>query len=162
MKCALSARCNEGRIVVVDSLASVQRRPVGTRAMKPMITALMRGAGRTAGRGAAASGSSPAEASGPACRTALLVDCGVFGEDGGNALRKAAETISGVEVMGVDDVTVYHVLKYNVLVISKPALDRLSDQLASPRHRKRISARQRWWERELKEFAKAKEELCAS
>ena len=162
MKCALSAKCNEGRMVVVDSLASVQQRPVETRAMKPMITALMRGAGKTAGAAVSGieSGLTTTRASVPAaCRTALLVDCGEYGDDGGHALRKAAGMISGVEVMGVDDVTVYHILKYNALIISRPALERLGNQLVSPQHRNRIPARRIWWEREMKEFAKAAEEL---
>lgn len=147
-------------MVVVESLSSVGQLPVRTRAMVPMITALMQGAGRTAAAVAGASSTpSAATSSGPACRTALLVDCGEFGEDGSRALRNAAGMVSGVEVMSVDDLTVYHILKFNVLIISKPALGRLSKQLAFPSHRNKMPAKRKWWARELKEFQKATEEL---
>ena len=157
MKCALSAKCNEGRMVVVDSLSSVWGSAVRPKAMVPMITSLMQGAGSRPASSASAASSTAAVAA--AVKTALLVDSGEFGLDGGRALRTAAAMIRGVEVMGLDDITVYHVLKYNVLIISKPALVLLSKQLANPPHRNRLPLKKAWWGRELKEFEKAAAEL---
>lgn len=138
MKCALSAKCNEGRMVVVDSLASLRGAPVHVKTMLPLLQTLVKGAGG---------------------RTALLVDSGERSDDGGRQLRTAAGMISGVEVMSAHELTVYHLLKYNVLLISKPALEALTSQLVNPRHRRRQPLRNAWWKREVQEFQKAAAEL---
>ena len=170
MKCALSAKCNEGRLVVVESLSSVGGAPVRTRAIAPMITSLMQGAGRNAaaasfpprtpaGLAAAGRASAPAATEVGRCTTALLVDCGEYSKDGGRTLRNASGMMSGVEVMAVEDLTIYHILKYNALIISKPALSRLTKRLASPPHRNRLPIKSAWWAKEMDEFQRAAEEL---
>ncbi len=169
MKCALSAKCNEGRFVLVESLASSaavppepqqqldgrQRRvgggpaasadlvrPDAPKAIATMIKGLVRGAGR-------------AGAAGALCSTALLVDCGEHARDGGRPLRVAAASVGGCEVMSVEELTVYHVLKYNALVVTRPALALLTSRLASPSHRNKLPAKKRWWEKELRDMEQA-------
>lgn len=142
MKCALSAKLNEGRMVVVDSLACMHGAPVKPRMLAPRLEELV------------------AQLSSRGSRTALMVDLGESDRDGGRPLRNAAGTSKlRCEVLSVDQLTVYHVLKYQALVISRPALARLAETLRNPPHRNRMPLRMAWWARERSAFDQAVQEL---
>jgi ketol-acid reductoisomerase len=57
------------------------------------------------------------------------------------------------------DLTVYHVLKYNVLVMTREAVARLQDLLSNPSHRNKLPKKRRWWANEKKVFQEALQEI---
>ncbi|GAX84815.1 hypothetical protein CEUSTIGMA_g12236.t1 [Chlamydomonas eustigma] len=144
MKCALSAKCNEGRLVVVDSLAAIAGTPVRPQVLPAMIKGLCK---------------LPSKGGLVPCKTALLIDCGEFSRDGGQALRAAAGDLEHAEVMSLHDLTVYHVLKYNVLIATREAIACLEDTLSNPPHRNKLPRKRKWWMNEKEVFQKALQEI---
>ncbi|KAG1663023.1 hypothetical protein FOA52_016038 [Chlamydomonas sp. UWO 241] len=145
MRCALSAKAGEGRLVVVDSLASMpgQAGTVPVRQLSPLLRGL-----------------ATLSASGT---TTLFVDCGETDPQGGRPLRTAAAVVPGVAVLSTEQLTVYHSLRYHVLVITARALRQLEHGLVDhPRHRMRAPLRAAWWRREVEAFDKSAAELGAA
>ncbi|KAF8063844.1 TRN1 [Scenedesmus sp. PABB004] len=107
LKCALSARANEGRLLVLDSVAPPG--PPKTKAMAARLGALLPGR--------------------PAQRlSALLVDSGRRGADGGEAARRAAGNLPSVDVLPAAGATVHAILRRDVLVLTRPAVDELPQE----------------------------------
>lgn len=140
MKCALSAKLNEGRLVVVDSLSPSEETPK-TRDMENRVAGLI---------------------SRMHAKTALLVDSEDRGCDGGVKLRRSAGNLKGVEIMSVGEVTVYHLLKSHALIISRPALEILGKTLSGPAHPRRKPLRAAWWQQQQMAYKAATEELLAA
>mmetsp|Transcript_26890 Transcript_26890/g.58691 ORF Transcript_26890/g.58691 Transcript_26890/m.58691 type:complete len:348 (+) Transcript_26890:33-1076(+) len=141
MKCALSAKCNEGRLVIVDSLALEPGTPLKTKEMVQRLDSLMAGVPGS---------------------TALLVDSGPRSVDGGPVLRRVARNIDSVDVMAVEDMTVYHMLKRHALIITKPALDQLVSSLTEPQTPRKKPLRAAWWQRQQAAFDQATADLLAA
>ncbi|KAG2499024.1 hypothetical protein HYH03_003209 [Edaphochlamys debaryana] len=152
MRCALSAKINEGRFFVVDDLLTV-RDPSSTsdssaasssirqyRDLKDRLTRLTAGS----------FGSSW-----------LLVDSGEAGTDGGVRLRKLLKQAVVMEAMAPEQLTVYHVLKYNRIVLTRSALKRLSDMLTRP-HRVPKPAKHAWWQQRKQALEATVAELNAA
>ncbi|MEW5299683.1 MAG: hypothetical protein WDW38_004264 [Sanguina aurantia] len=136
VKCALSAKINEGRLVIVDSLQPASHK---TSAMSATLRALL---------------------SGTPGSSVLLVDTGLTGGDGGEVLRKAVGSLPWAEVMAVEDLTVYHLLKYHILVLSLPAAKLIEAMLAAP-VRRQSALRMAWYAQQQAAFKVAAEELAA-
>eukprot|EP00798_Chlamydomonas_sp_ICE-L_P023669 gene23669-9204_t len=140
LKCALSAKANEGRLVIVDSLVPPESAPK-TALMKHRLERIM---------------------SGMYAETALLVDTDKRGSDGGVMLRRAAGNLPYINVMMVDEVTVYHLLKSHALIITRPALKQIADNLAALAHPHRKPLRHAWWRKQQAAYKSAAQELLAA
>lgn len=90
----------------------------------------------------------------------LLVDTGAKSSDGGAVLRKSVGSLPWAEVMAVEDLTVYHLLKYHILVLSLPAAKEIEAML-SRRVRTFSDLRQRVWLKRQTDFKEAAAELAA-
>eukprot|EP00775_Hariotina_reticulata_P001256 gene1255-1596_t len=99
LKCALSAKSNEGRLLLVDSLLPDIPK---TKLMLQKLQHLLEGNRRM---------------------SVLLVDSDKTGDDGGEVMRRASRNIPGVEVVPAAGANVYSILRRDVLILTKPALD---------------------------------------
>jgi large subunit ribosomal protein L4 len=129
-KCALSAKANEGRLVVVENLVPPARLgPDGQLRVRTKPTAdtlkmLLEGV--------------------PG-RTVLLVDSGEDAADGGVALRQGARNLPWVCILPWQRLTVYHLMKYNALVITQPALAAVVARLRVPPTTDGVELRRAAW-----------------
>jgi hypothetical protein len=111
LKCALSAKANEGRLLLLDSLHPTSPK---TKHMADKLSNLLQKHPRL---------------------NALLVDSGKSSEDGGAMLRRAAGNLPGVEIVPAIGANVYSIVRKDVLVMTKPALDALIQRLRAPINR---------------------------
>mmetsp|Transcript_4760 Transcript_4760/g.8268 ORF Transcript_4760/g.8268 Transcript_4760/m.8268 type:complete len:345 (-) Transcript_4760:413-1447(-) len=149
-KCALSAKANEGRLKVVDSLVpeSAGVGPDGVPRVKTKGTMLQL----------------RALLAGMPHETALLVDCGEEALDGGQALRRGARNLPWVAIMPWQQLTVYHLLKHQALVITKPALLAMTHRLQQPPASLRPGERHRlaWWQQQQRSYQEVLKSLAAA
>ncbi|GIL70879.1 hypothetical protein Vretimale_3948 [Volvox reticuliferus] len=147
MRCALSAKVREGRFFVVDDFLRIRAPTVSL-------------GGPGAGPNAASTTALCDEArvrdysdlkqrlthltAGSFGSTWLLVDNGESGRDGGVRLRKWLKGRVMMEVMAPEQLTVYHVLKYHRLVVTRAALGSIVEALSKP-HRMRKLVKHAWW-----------------
>ncbi|WIA42503.1 hypothetical protein OEZ86_008490 [Tetradesmus obliquus] len=111
LKCALSAKANEGRLLLLDSLHPTSPK---TKAIAAKLSHLLQEHPRL---------------------NALLVDSAKDGDDGGVMLRRAARNLPGVEILPSIGANVYSIVRKDVLVMTKPALDKLVERLRAPINR---------------------------
>ncbi|EFJ40827.1 mitochondrial ribosomal protein L4 [Volvox carteri f. nagariensis] len=158
MRCAITAKIHEGRFFVVDNFLRVPG---------------------PSGSSSAGSASNSVNALGEQVRvrdyselkqrlarvtagsfgsTWLLVDSGEAGRDGGVQLRKWLKGRMVMEVLAPEQLTVYHVLKYHRLVVTRAALESLAEQLTKP-HRVRKPAKLAWWLRRKEQLDTVVREL---
>ncbi|KAI8477377.1 MAG: ribosomal protein L4 domain-containing protein [Monoraphidium minutum] len=120
LKCALSAKAHEGRLLLLDSL-----RP-DTPKTKLLAARLAR---LLAGRGPR--------------RSALLIDSAKDGADGGGALRRAGRNLGGIEIVPACGANVYSILRRDVLLMTAAAADALVARLRAPINRLGAAGRAR-------------------
>ncbi|PNH11672.1 50S ribosomal protein L4 [Tetrabaena socialis] len=170
MRCALSARINEGRFFVVDDLLTIHAPPAeasaaAAAAPQPASTpdaavASLSSNRRSRRTSSIAGGSQPSTHSigtyselksrltrltgGSVGSTWLLVDSGEAGADGGARLRRQLKCSVVMEVVAPEQLTVYHVLRYQRLVVTRGALAALGEALTAP-HRVRKPVKHAWW-----------------
>jgi large subunit ribosomal protein L4 len=131
LKCALSAKAAEGRLVLVDTLNPVAAAaaagagradaPPKTRVLAAQLASLLAGQPR---------------------RSVLLVDADKDdGDDGGEALRRAARNLPGADVVPSRGVNVRSVLRRDVLVLTPRAAASLAARLRAPVNRLGASGR---------------------
>jgi len=131
LKCALSAKAAEGRLLLVDTLnpaaaaAAAGTAPPGappkTRVLAAQLSALLAGQPRL---------------------SALLVDADKGDDaDGGAALRRAAGNLPGVDVVPARGCNVASVLRRDVLVLTPAAAALLAERLRAPVNRLGASGR---------------------
>lgn len=147
LRCALSARAHEDRLHVVDSLIA------GVRDYRMLKDRLLR---LTDTRSAAAA---PAGVSGDP--TWLLVDSGPASSDGGAKLRKLLKCSVVMEVLSPEELTVYHILHRQHLVLTRSAAEQLG-ALATAPHRISKPVKHAWWQQQRAAVQAAVEELRAA
>ncbi|GMH40746.1 hypothetical protein BSKO_08650 [Bryopsis sp. KO-2023] len=108
LKCALSAKASEDRLLVVDSLKMEDGK---TKNLHERLSALLGGTPRT---------------------SVLMIDTGKEADDGGALVRQAGGNISGVEILPVEGLNVYSVLKRDTLVLTRNAVDIATERLTRP------------------------------
>lgn len=146
-KCALSAKANEGRLVLVDSLVPQRIVVDGVLTIKTQHTeaqlqALLKGVPHS---------------------NVLLVDCGEDASDGGAALRRGARNLPWVTIMPWQDITVYHLLKYSALVITCPAAVALAQRLQQPLPQHTLRPRRMlWWKQHKQSYEAELEQLLSA
>eukprot|EP00197_Chlamydomonas_leiostraca_P005908 CAMPEP_0202874660 /NCGR_PEP_ID=MMETSP1391-20130828/25798_1 /ASSEMBLY_ACC=CAM_ASM_000867 /TAXON_ID=1034604 /ORGANISM="Chlamydomonas leiostraca, Strain SAG 11-49" /LENGTH=312 /DNA_ID=CAMNT_0049556151 /DNA_START=183 /DNA_END=1124 /DNA_ORIENTATION=+ len=145
-KSALSARANEGRMIVVDSLApepSAQHGgKVKTKATEQQLKRLLH--------------SVP-------YKTALLVDSGPYAADGGELLRRGSRNLPWVTILPWQKVTVYHILKHGALIMTADAAAAMAAKLQEPLpHHAARPRRMAWWSEQQKAYRDALTELVAA
>jgi large subunit ribosomal protein L4 len=111
LRSALSAKLNEGRLIIVESLKPEHPK---TRAMAAHLAALLSQQQRL---------------------SACLVDSDKAGADGGSWLRRAAGNIPHVEVVPQGGANVYSILNKDVLVMTRQAAAALCERLLTPINR---------------------------
>lgn len=111
LKCALSAKANEGRLLLVDSLNPNSPK---TKQMYTKLQKLLEDRPRM---------------------SVLLMDSDKLGEDGGVLLRRAAKNIPGAEIVPAVGANVYSIMRRDVLVLTKPAADVVVERLRRPINR---------------------------
>ncbi len=111
LRCALSAKAHEGRLLLLDSLRPDEPK---TKLLAERLDGLLAGHRR---------------------RSALLVDVAKEGEDGGEWLRRAARNLPGVEVVPQLGANVYSILRRDVLVLTRGAAEALVERLRAPINR---------------------------
>lgn len=111
LKCALSAKINEGRLIVVDSLI-VQ--PAKTKVFARKLDKLIQGSTH---------------------RSVLFIDSSKSGEEAGEPFRRASGNLPGVEAVPVIGANVYSILKRDYLIITKQAAELLVERLNRPINR---------------------------
>lgn len=186
MKCALSAKINEGRFFVVDDLLTIRSSTSssssdGDAARAP--GASWPPPGGWAPWARPISGGIPAVSSGageyPITHytglkdrlalltegsygdTWLLVDSGEAGADGGLRLRKLLKSSTLIHAVSAVELNVYDVLKYHRLVVTRGALEQLQAALTRP-HRVSKPVKHAWWERRKAALEAAVQELNAA
>jgi hypothetical protein len=111
LKCALSAKANEGRLLLLDSLhPSVPK----TKHMAAKLGHLLEDQPRL---------------------NAVLIDSATDGDDGGVMLRRAARNLPGVEILPAIGANVYSIVRKDVVLLTKPALDAIIERLRAPINR---------------------------
>jgi large subunit ribosomal protein L4 len=130
LKCALSARAHEERLFVVDSFIDDVR---DYGALKDRLMRLT---------DVEAVPSQPSNDE--RHDTWLLVDSGPAGSDGGAVLRKWLKCSVVMEVLPPEQLTVYHILRHQRLVVTRAAAQRLAEQVMAP-HRISKPAKHAWW-----------------
>ncbi|KAH7616148.1 putative 50S ribosomal protein L4 [Nannochloris sp. 'desiccata'] len=108
LKCALSAKAWERRVIVVDSLRPADFK---TKTMDGHVAALLNGAAR---------------------RSVLMVDSDKDGLDGGENLRLGIANLPWVDILPSVGVNVYSLLQRDYLVITKDAVESLVGRLRRP------------------------------
>jgi hypothetical protein len=111
LKCALSAKANEGRLLLLDSL---QPSSPKTKHMALKLGHLLADQPRL---------------------NALLIDSAKAGDDGGVMLRRAARNLPGVEIVPAIGANVYSIVRKDMLLLTKPALDAIVERLRTPINR---------------------------
>jgi hypothetical protein len=111
LKCALSAKANEGRLLLLDSLHTTVPK---TKHMAAKLGHLLEDQPRL---------------------NAVLIDSAKDGDDGGVMLRRAARNLPGVEVIPAIGANVYSIVRKDVLVLTQPALDAIIERLRAPINR---------------------------
>lgn len=183
-KCALSAKANEGRLVLVNSL---QPEPVlGNTLPGPAAAAssngnsagpsnaIGRGQLQTSGLLKAGKGAPVVKTKAtlaqlqallqgtPPFRSALLVDSGPIAADGGEALRKGARNLPWVTIMPWYEITVYDILKHGALIMTTSAASQLTQRLLRPAlspYQARRPVRLEWWRRQQVALGQALSQL---
>ena len=138
LKCALSAKQHEGRLLLVDSLVPPSTK---TRDVTLLLQHLLHGTG---------------------AKSALLVYCPEDAADDESRLRRGAGNLDWVHIMSVDQLTVYHILKYQALVLTTTAAQVLAKSLTDPHVRRAPPVKQAWWLKQQEGFEKAAEEIYAA
>lgn len=131
LKCALSAKAAEGRLVLVDTL-------------NPVVAAAAAGASRpdAAPKTRVLAAQLAALLAGQPRRSVLLVDADKGDDrDGGEALRRAARNLPGADVVPARGVNVRSILRRDVLVLTPSAADSLVTRLRAPVNRLGASGR---------------------
>lgn len=105
LKCALSAKTWERRLLVVDSLRPEDHK---TKTMDARVDELLKGAPR---------------------RSVLFVDSAKDGDDGGELLRSGSNNLAWVDVIPSDGLNVYSILQRDYLIATKNAVDLLVERL---------------------------------
>lgn len=108
LKCALSAKAFEGRLMVVDSLRPASPK---TKTVDTHVEALLSDATR---------------------KSVLLVDSSKEGADGGVDLRIGASNIPWVDVIPSDGLNVYSLLQRDYVVLTKDAVEGVIERLRRP------------------------------
>jgi large subunit ribosomal protein L4 len=109
LRCALSAKAWERRLLVVDSLAPADGR---TRTAAAAVGALLEGAPR---------------------RSVLLVDAAKDdGADGGEVLRRGVANLPWVDALPAVGVNVYSILQRDYLVVTRRAVEAVAARLRAP------------------------------
>jgi large subunit ribosomal protein L4 len=111
LKCALSAKAHEGRLLLLDSLRPTEPK---TKELAAKLARLMAGRPR---------------------RSALLVDAAKDGADGGAVLRRAGRNLEGVDIVPACGANVYGILRRDVLILTQGAADALAARLRAPINR---------------------------
>ncbi|KAF6260221.1 ribosomal protein L4 domain-containing protein [Scenedesmus sp. NREL 46B-D3] len=111
LKCALSAKANEGRLLLLDSCRPSTPK---TKHMAEKLGRLLQEQPRL---------------------NACIVDSAKNGGDGGEMLRRAARNLPGVEIVPAIGANVYSIVRRDVLLLTKPALDALVERLRAPINR---------------------------
>lgn len=111
LKCALSAKALEGRLLVVDSLEPGEAK---TKALAAHLDRLLAGQPR---------------------RSALLIDSDLEAADGGGVLRRAAGNLRWVDVVPQGGANVYGILRRDVLIMTVDAVVALTERLRRPINR---------------------------
>jgi len=126
LRCALSAKAAEGRIIVMDTLkgASMTKsdteKPASAMKTKDLDRALdvvLAGAPR---------------------RSVLIIASSKDGIDGGASVLKASSNLAWVDVLPVAGVNVYSILQRDYLMVSQAALPGLVDRATRPIRRRRL------------------------
>lgn len=111
LKCALSAKAHEGRLLLLDSLMPDSPK---TKHMHTKLQQLLQGHPRI---------------------SVLLMDSDKMGDDGGEVLRRAARNIPGVEIVPAVGANVYSIMRKDVLILTKAAADSIVERLRRPINR---------------------------
>lgn len=109
LKCALSAKAHEGRLLLLDSLCPEQPK---TKLLASKLARLLAGRGER--------------------RSALLIDSAKDGEDGGEALRRAGQNLAGVDIIPACGANVYSILKRGTLLLTQAGAEALVARLRAP------------------------------
>ncbi|KAF5838784.1 hypothetical protein DUNSADRAFT_2247 [Dunaliella salina] len=186
-KCALSAKVNEGRLVLVNSLqpepvyglpgilpgavvgnssnssSSAGLNDATTRRGRIQGGLLKGGKGAPMVKTKATLAQLQALLQGtPPYRSALLVDSGPVAADGGEALRKGARNLPWVTIMPWYEITVFDILKHGVLVMTTGAASQLTQRLLRPAlspYQARRPVRLEWWRRQQVALGQALSQL---
>jgi large subunit ribosomal protein L4 len=111
LRCALSAKAHEGRLLLLDSLRPEAPK---TKVLAAKLSRLLAGRPR---------------------RSALLIDSAKDGADGGGALRLAGRNLEGVDIVPVAGANVYAILRRDVLLMTEAAAAALAARLRAPINR---------------------------
>jgi large subunit ribosomal protein L4 len=126
LKCALSAKSWEGRLLVLDSLKPDSHK---TKDMAKVLDYLMQRAPLT--REGEQINANPLLQENPR-RSVLFVDTAKDGEDGGELLRKSTANLVGVDCIPAEGLNVYSILKRDYLVMSSAAVEAIHERLRKP------------------------------
>jgi large subunit ribosomal protein L4 len=126
LKCALSAKSWEGRLLVLDSLKPESHK---TKDMAKVLDYLMQRAPLT--REGEQINANPLLQENPR-RSVLFVDTAKDGEDGGELLRKSTANLVGVDCIPAEGLNVYSILKRDYLVMSSAAVEAIHERLRKP------------------------------
>ncbi|GLC37775.1 54S ribosomal protein L4 mitochondrial [Pleodorina starrii] len=162
MRCALSAKINEGRFFVVEDFLRLRGGAEGAAAAAAAAAASP-GGGVTSAEPRVRDYNELKQrlnklTAGSFGSTWLLVDSGDGGRDGGARLRKMVKGRVVMEVLAPEQLTVYHVLRYHRLVVTRSALGALAEALTRP-HRVNKPVRYAWWLRRKAALEEAVREL---
>eukprot|EP00803_Ostreobium_quekettii_P002910 evm.model.scf_401.6 EVM.evm.TU.scf_401.6 scf_401:30739-35649(+) len=105
LKCALSAKTVEQRLLIVDSIAMDDGK---TKHLSERLDVLLDGAPR---------------------RSVLLIDSGKQAPDGGELVRRAGSNLPGVDVLPSEGLNVYSILRRDILVLTRGAVDLVTERL---------------------------------
>jgi len=111
LKCALSAKAHEGRLLLLSSLKPDEPK---TKLLSQKLARLLAGRAR---------------------RSALLIDAAKDGADGGEALRRAGRNLEGIEIIPALGANVYSILRRDVLLITEAAAAAIAERLRTPVNR---------------------------
>ncbi|KAJ9517946.1 hypothetical protein QJQ45_004237 [Haematococcus lacustris] len=167
-KCALSAKAHEGRLLVVDSLQPPATRvdPLGRRVvhktrdarrqLQALVQPVLRFWQEPRGCSHMTRAGLVVERHKERCSGSLLmVHCGEGGPDGAAAITQAARNLPWVSLMAWQDVTVYHLLKHSMLVISQPAAAALAHRIQHPLlQQPGQQVRAQWWQQHRESYGR--------
>lgn len=132
LRCALSAKAHEGRLLLLDSLRPDAPK---TKLLAQKLARLLTGRG--------------------ALRSALLIDTAKDGADGGEMLRRAGRNLPGVDIVPACGANVYSILRRDVLLLTQGAAEALTQRLRAPINR--LGAAGRSYQERLRAAAERRE-----
>jgi large subunit ribosomal protein L4 len=135
LRCALSAKAHEGRLLLLDSLHPEEPK---TKLLAAKLGRLLAGRHR---------------------RSALLIDSAKDGADGGVALRRAGRNLEGIDIVPVMGANVYGILRRDVLLLTEAAAEALAARLRAPINR--LGAAGRAYEARMRAAAEARMRAAA-